>query len=40
MNGRPLNINWADNNIPSIVEAWQLGSQTGNAVAQSSLWRL
>ena len=34
MNGRPLNINWADNNIPSIVEAWQLGSQTGNAVAQ------
>ena len=34
MNGRPLNINWADKNIPSIVEAWQLGSQTGNAVAQ------
>ncbi|MAV05234.1 MAG: glycosyl hydrolase, partial [Flavobacteriaceae bacterium] len=22
MNGRPLNINWADKNIPSIVEAW------------------
>ena len=34
MNGRPLNINWADKNIPSIVEAWQLGTQTGNAVAQ------
>ena len=34
MNGRPLNINWADENIPSIVEAWQLGTQTGNAVAQ------
>ena len=34
MNGRPLNINWADQNIPSIVEAWQLGTQTGNAVAQ------
>jgi beta-glucosidase len=33
-NGRPLTINWADNNIPSIVEAWQLGTQTGNAVAQ------
>ena len=34
MNGRPLNINWADKNIPAIVEAWQLGSQTGNAIAQ------
>ena len=34
MNGRPLNVNWADKNIPSIVEAWQLGTQTGNAVAQ------
>ena len=34
MNGRPLNINWADQNIPSIIEAWQLGTQTGNAVAQ------
>ena len=34
MNGRPLNINWADENVPSIVEAWQLGTQTGNAVAQ------
>ncbi|MBC8303519.1 MAG: beta-glucosidase BglX [Pelagibacterales bacterium] len=34
MNGRPLNIDWADKNIPSIVEAWQLGTQTGNAIAQ------
>ena len=34
MNGRPLNIVWADENIPAIVEAWQLGSQTGNAIAQ------
>ncbi|WP_299053385.1 beta-glucosidase BglX [uncultured Polaribacter sp.] len=33
-NGRPLTINWADNNIPAIVEAWQLGSQSGNAIAQ------
>ncbi|MCH2032495.1 MAG: beta-glucosidase BglX [Tenacibaculum sp.] len=33
-NGRPLTITWADENIPAIVEAWQLGSQTGNAVAQ------
>lgn len=33
-NGRPLTINWADENIPTIVEAWQLGSQSGNAIAQ------
>nr|WP_226913021.1 beta-glucosidase BglX [Flavicella marina] len=34
MNGRPLAINWADKNVPSIIEAWQLGSQSGNAIAQ------
>jgi beta-glucosidase len=34
MNGRPLAINWADEHIPAIIEAWQLGSQTGNAIAQ------
>jgi beta-glucosidase len=34
MNGRPLTINWADEHIPAIVEAWQLGSQSGNAIAQ------
>ncbi|MCX6209143.1 MAG: beta-glucosidase BglX [Bacteroidetes bacterium] len=33
MNGRPLAITWAAQNIPAIIEAWQLGSQTGNAVA-------
>jgi len=33
-NGRPLAIPWADAHIPSIVEAWQLGSQSGNAIAQ------
>lgn len=33
-NGRPLAIPWADANIPAIVEAWQLGTQSGNAVAQ------
>lgn len=33
-NGRPLAIEWADKNIPAIVEAWQLGTQTRNAVAQ------
>lgn len=34
MNGRPLALPWAAENIPAIVEAWQLGAQTGNAVAQ------
>ena len=33
-NGRPLAINWADENIPSIVEAWQLGTQSGIAIAE------
>ncbi|GAA4943742.1 beta-glucosidase BglX [Algibacter agarivorans] len=33
-NGRPLAITWADEHIPAIVEAWQLGTQTGHAVAQ------
>ncbi len=33
-NGRPLAIPWAAEKIPAIVEAWQLGTQTGNAVAQ------
>lgn len=34
MSGRPLVLNWADENVPAIVEAWQLGSQSGNAIAQ------
>ena len=33
-NGRPLAINWADNHVPAIVEAWQLGTQSGHAIAQ------
>ncbi len=33
-NGRPLTITWADKHIPAILEGWQLGSQTGNAIAQ------
>ncbi|MGY6648476.1 beta-glucosidase BglX [Wenyingzhuangia sp. IMCC45574] len=32
--GRPLVLNWADENIPAIVEAWQLGSMSGHAIAQ------
>ncbi len=33
-NGRPLTITWADAHIPAIVEAWQLGTQSGHAIAQ------
>lgn len=33
-NGRPLAIEWADKNIPAIVEAWHLGTEAGNAIAQ------
>ncbi|MDO7171539.1 beta-glucosidase BglX [Mariniflexile sp. AS56] len=33
-NGRPLTITWADTHIPAIVEAWHLGTQSGNAIAE------
>jgi beta-glucosidase len=33
MNGSPLSVNWADKNIPAIVEAWYPGGQGGAAVA-------
>lgn len=33
-NGRPLALPWAYKHIPAIVEAWQLGTQSGNAVAE------
>jgi beta-glucosidase len=33
-NGRPLALPWAAEHIPTIVEAWHLGTETGNAVAQ------
>ena len=34
MNGRPMTLTWEDEHLPAIVEAWQLGSQSGNAIAQ------
>jgi len=33
MNGRPLTINWIDKNVPSILETWFLGTQSGYAIA-------
>ena len=34
MSGRPLDLTWEDKNIPAIVQAWQLGSRSGDAIAQ------
>ena len=34
MSGRPLVLTWADKHIPAILQTWQLGTQTGHAIAQ------
>ena len=34
MNGRPLSINWLNENIPAILEAWFPGVSAGDAVAK------
>jgi beta-glucosidase len=34
MSGRPLDLSWEDENIPAIVQAWHLGSKSGDAIAQ------
>ena len=31
--GRPLDIRWAKEHVPSIVQAWYLGTESGNAIA-------
>ncbi|HZD31995.1 MAG TPA: beta-glucosidase BglX, partial [Candidatus Angelobacter sp.] len=33
INGRPLDIGWAAGHVPAILEAWEPGTQGGNAVA-------
>ena len=33
MNGRPLAVTWTAEHVPSVVEAWELGSEAGNAIA-------
>jgi beta-glucosidase len=34
VNGRPLNIAWASQHVPAILEAWYPGTQGGSAVAR------
>ncbi len=34
MNGRPLSINWLNDNADAILETWFAGTMTGDAVAQ------
>lgn len=31
--GRPLDIRWANDHVPAIMQAWYLGVQAGNAIA-------
>jgi beta-glucosidase len=33
MNGRPLSVNWAAENVSAILEAWEPGTEGGNAIA-------
>jgi beta-glucosidase len=33
VNGRPLDITWASEHVPAILEAWYPGSQGGNGIA-------
>ncbi len=35
LNGQPLSINWINDNVPSILEAWFPGAKAGNAIAKA-----
>lgn len=34
LNGRPLSVVWAEENIPAIIEAWEPGAMGGQAIAE------
>ncbi len=33
MNGRPLSVNYIEQNVPAIIEGWYMGQETGTAAA-------
>ena len=33
MNGRPLDLSWADKNLPAILVSWHLGTMSGEAIS-------
>jgi beta-glucosidase len=35
MAGRPLTINWIDEHIPAVMNAWHLGTMSGKAIAET-----
>ena len=35
LNGGPLSVRWIGQNVPAIIEGWQLGQATGTALAQA-----
>jgi beta-glucosidase len=35
INGMPLSINWLDENVPAILEAWYAGQAQGTAIAEA-----
>jgi len=35
MNGRPLSINWINDHVPAIIEAWFPGEKQGDAIADA-----
>lgn len=40
MSGRPLDLSWADQHLPAIVQAWHLGHRSGNAIVDILLGKV
>lgn len=39
-NGRPLTLNWENENVPAILDVWFAGSEAGDAIADALLGRV